>query len=270
MIDLNEINFKKFPGGELHLTDEWLEKYGDEQDTILCRITSSDDIIKLCLFVDAFRREMGKPLDTLVLPYIPYARQDRVPNAGEALSIKVFCNIINNLNFKEVIVFDPHSDVSTALLDNVKVIPQWVIFPDKIKEHVDLISPDAGALKKIYKLQSFIKHLNNQIDVNLRTATKHRDTQTGWITDTTLDGEPKHKTAVVVDDICDGGGTFIALGKVLKQQYEKTILMVTHGIFSKGLDELTQYYDEIVCTNSWKVITDTNPKLEVINVKSLI
>lgn len=269
MIDINKIMFKKFPGGELHLTDDWTKNvHALQDDTILCRIQESDDLIKLCLFVDGYKRVTNKLPNTLVLPYIPYARQDRVANYGEALSIKVFCNIINSLRFNEVVVLDPHSDVCVALLDNVHVIPQWKIFADCIMGDVDLISPDAGALKKIYKLQTELKQLYPDSNIVVRTATKHRDTQTGWITDTTLDGQPANKTAVVVDDICDGGGTFIALGKVIKPQYDKCILMVTHGIFSKGLEELSKYYDRILSTNSWNGELKGVNALRVINVES--
>ena len=269
MINVNKLEFKKFPGGELHITDEWTKNGLIIQDnTVLCRINSSDDLMKLCLFTDAFKRATGRMPCRLVLPYIPYARQDRVANFGEALSIKVFANILNSLNYRQVIVLDPHSDVCTALIENVKIIPQWDIFADSIPQDVDLISPDAGALKKIYKLQQSVKNLG--IDVPVRTATKHRDTQTGMISNTSLDGEPLHKTCVVVDDICDGGGTFLALAETLKEQYKKRILMVTHGIFSRGLDELSKVYDRLLATNSFNGELKAEGNLRVITVEKLL
>ena len=269
MINVNKLEFKTFPGGELHITDAWT-KNGDilSDQTVLCRIKCSDDLMKLCLFSDAYKRLTGRMPCRLILPYIPYARQDRVANPGEALSIKVFANIINSLGYKQVIVLDPHSDVSTAVIENVRIVPQWNIFSDCIQEGVDLISPDAGALKKIYKLQQAVAEKGIQVPV--RTATKHRDTQTGFISGTTLDGEAVNKTCVVVDDICDGGGTFLALANTLKEQYEKCILMVTHGIFSKGLDELSQYYDRILATNSFNGDLKAEGNLRVINVVKLL
>lgn len=269
MIDINKLEFKKFPGGELHITDQWTKNGLILQDnTVLCRICNSEDLMKLCLFTDAFKRATGRMPCRLVLPYIPYARQDRVANFGEALSIKVFANILNSLGYRQVFVLDPHSDVCTALIENVKILPQWDIFSDSIMEGVDLISPDAGALKKIYKLQEAVKARG--IDVPVRTATKHRDTQTGYISNTTLDGEPINKTCVVVDDICDGGGTFLALSKVLQEQYDKCILMVTHGIFSKGLEELSKVYDRILATNSFNGELKAEGNLRVISVEKLL
>lgn len=269
MIDLNKIEYKIFPGGELHITDAWTENTRIMQDnSVLCRIQCSDDLMKLALFTDAYKTLTGKAPYRLILPYIPYARQDRVANMGEALSIKVFANILNSLKYQQVIVFDPHSYVCTALIENIRVVPQWAIFQDLVPTDVDLISPDGGALKKIYKIQEFGKLHGRYIPV--RTATKHRNTQTNEISDTTLDGQPTHKTCVVVDDICDTGNTFNSLAKVLNEQYEKKILMVTHGIFSKGLDELSQNYDRLLATNSWDGELKSEGKLRVISVEKFL
>ena len=171
------------------------------------------------------------------------------------MSIKVFAQLLNSLGYPRVTVLDPHSDVSTALIENVNVITQSSIWgyelvklnaEDEI-DKFDLISPDAGALKKIYNLQS---RLGNRVH-NIRIGMKHRDVETGKITGTSVDGSPFRSTGIVVDDICDGGRTFIELAKVIRKDYDKLILCVTHGIFSHGLDDLLEFYDQIYTTNSW-------------------
>lgn len=263
MININDIEFKQFPGGELHITSDWWDTYikeittgiTEDDGTALCRIMCSDDFMKLALFTNAYK-SMGFDLKELILPYIPYARQDRIPNKGEALSIKVFAQLLNSLGWKRVVVLDPHSDVSTALIENIQILPQWEIWgyqliklnAEDVIGSFDLISPDAGALKKIYNLQNYVKSSRCK---NIRVGTKHRDTETGKITGTSVDGHPFNNTGIVVDDICDGGRTFVELAKVIRKDYEKLILCITHGIFSNGLDELFQYYDEIYTTNSW-------------------
>lgn len=265
MIDVNSLEFKKFPGGELHITSKWWDDIvtkltvcneHTDTDKVICRIMDSEDLMRLCLFTNAYENVQGRKPSTLILPYIPYARQDRIPRVGEALSIKVFANIINSLGYSRVVVMDPHSDVSTALIEHVQVIPQWEIWgyqliklnAEDVIGSFDLISPDAGALKKIYNLQNYVKPSRCK---TIRVGMKHRDTETGQITGTSVDGQPFRTTGVVVDDICDGGRTFIELAKVIRKDYEKLILCITHGIFSNGLDELFQYYDEIYTTNSW-------------------
>ena len=281
MIDINKLEFKKFPGGELHITDSWIKDGTILQDnTVICRIQSSDDLMKLCLFTDAFKRVFEK-LPRLVIPYFPYARQDRVPAEGEALSVKVFANIINSLKYPSVTILDPHSDVCTALIENVEVLPQWNIWgsqlvkwsaEDKL-DNFDLISPDAGALKKIYKLQEYVGSSRCR---NIRIGMKHRDTQTGKITGTSVDGQPFNKTGIIVDDICDGGGTFILLAKELNKVNNnpqihfdsKLELYVTHGIFSKGVDELLKNYRIIYTTNSFNTVY--NPNVIQYNVENIL
>jgi ribose-phosphate pyrophosphokinase len=116
-----------------------------------------------------------------------------------------------------------------------------------------LISPDAGSNKKIYDLAKSIGYTNEIIRCD-----KLRDIPTGQIIETIVykddfDG----KDAIIVDDICDGGKTFIELAKVLKQKnVGKIYLVITHGIFSQGFEGLASYVSGIYTTNSVKDIED--------------
>lgn len=256
-MNIDQLNFKKFAGGELHLMPDW---QNDNSDYVSCRIQSSDDLMKLCLFSSVF-----KDKKCLILPYIPYARQDRICNKGEALSIKVFANILNSLGWKEVIVLDPHSDVSVALIDNVTVIPQEDIWADTIYvkykyRKIDLIAPDAGSVKKIYNLKNKLPNA-----VNIRIGSKHRDTITRKVTETTISGNKVGDIAIIVDDICDEGDTAIELAKVIKHEYDHLAFVVTHGIFSKGFFDLFRYFDKIYTTDSWNRNLESNTKLTVYN-----
>lgn len=90
-------------------------------------------------------------------------------------------------------------------------------------------------------------------------ASKIRDSKTGKITDTTFHDEVKGRKVLIVDDICDGGRTFIELGKLLREKQAETIyLYITHGIFSKGLQALNPYFDHIYCYHSFLPITEEN------------
>ena len=115
------LKFKKFEfkGGEPHfqITTE-IDKVGHL--IISQRYNSVKDLFDIVLANDAARR-MGFNNISLVLPYFPAARQDRVCNVGEPQTIKVFTDIINNCNFDKVIIYSPHSEVTPALLNNVEV-----------------------------------------------------------------------------------------------------------------------------------------------------
>ena len=131
---------------------------------------------------------------------------------------------------------------------------------NKLKEDINdkfiLIAPDGGSLKKIYKLAEQIGYKGDII-----TCNKERDTQ-GNLTKTVVPLNTKlhaDKDFIIVDDICDGGRTFTNIADNIKQNgyiKNKIYLVVTHGIFSAGFEELTKYFDGIYCTNSYSNIGD--------------
>lgn len=238
-------------------TDLVPPKGNDHRDEVLIttRIRSFKELGFLLVATDALKR-MGVTKISLLLPYFPAARQDRVMVKGEALTVKVYADIINAAQYETVIILDPHSEVTPALLQRVQVINNHSFVQKAIAKEIDylLISPDGGALKKVYKLA---QHLNGQTVIE---CSKMRDVKTGELSGFKVFAEDlQGKTCVLVDDICDGGGTFLGLAKALKAKNAgKLILVVTHGIFSKGLAELTTVFSEIYCTDSFSTITTTS------------
>ena len=243
----------KFSGGEIHVTLEGDVSYS-QSFSILAHLYSSDDIFELLLLVDALRRARSLVPIYLILPYLPYARQDRVCNPGEALSLRVFCDLINSMKFRSVEVWDVHSDVSLALLDRVENVSslKWLKCIDGLRENsYVLVAPDAGSIKKVYQL-------SQELRLPFITARKIRDIRTGEIIETKVDAEPMHsKNFLIVDDICDGGRTFIELSRRLKVLSTRCIdLYVTHGIFSKGLGVFDGRIDRIYCPHVWPNVSN--------------
>jgi ribose-phosphate pyrophosphokinase len=122
-----------------------------------------------------------------------------------------------------------------------------------------LVSPDAGALKKIYDIA---KDFNIK---NVVTASKVRDIESGNIIRTTLPTMDLRdiEQIIIIDDICDGGRTFIELANAIKEITEIPIyLVVTHGIFSGGFEKLSDVLDGIFCTNSVKDINFETVKVQ--------
>lgn len=252
-----------FPAGERGLKIESVEiRVNDRRPVyyIACNFRGSDDIIDIMLEADAARRLYGQDVKlVLSIPYFPYARQDRVMTEGESHSLKVIANLINSIKFSKVLIADPHSDVVEALVDNAVIQRQHDLVlatVPNIHDYDFLIAPDAGALKKIYKL-------SQMCGIPVICASKTRDVSTGEITGTKIQPEDylalsKSKRALVVDDICDGGRTFIELSKVLPSACALD-LYVTHGIFSKGKDALLREYRNVLCYNDLSVnVKDEN------------
>jgi ribose-phosphate pyrophosphokinase len=122
----NEVGHKRiiFPGGEVHVTVDNIT-IGTERIQIHADLFSSDDIMELMMVTNAIKVQWPGYQIELVMPYIPYARQDRVGLQGEALSIKVFADFINSQNYVSVEVWDAHSDVALALIDRVTNVGQY-------------------------------------------------------------------------------------------------------------------------------------------------
>jgi len=272
----SEIKYKisKFPDGQqqvnildrpqiFDITDEqkWLVGLPIQ---IKARLNNFRDLELIACTV-ASLRNLGIKEIHLYCPYFEGSRSDRQFEEGGNNYLKqVICPIINSLNFESVTVLDPHSHVLEACLNNFKSINNSDLvcsalehfFGDNWNNNTVMISPDAGATHKIYKLAEQIGYKGNII-----TCTKERDNEgnlTKCVVPYKLDYF--HPDKIVIDDICDGGATFINIAKTLKSgPYEtskgKLYLVVTHGIFSKGFEELSQYFDGIYCTNSYSNIT---------------
>lgn len=241
-----------FNGGEPHIR---IDNIDTSQDVILThRIQSFNDVGMIAIAVDALRR-MGVKNIELVIPYFPAARQDRVMVAGESLAVKVYADLINNLNLNKVTIFDPHSDVAPALLNNCTVLTNHDFVRQiiaELDEDIILISPDAGASKKIFGLAKALQM------PNVLECGKKRDVITGKLSGFTVPGEDLNgKPCIIVDDICDGGGTFLGLGKELKKKGAGDLyLAVSHGIFSKGMNDLSEIFLKVFTTDSFKSMDD--------------
>lgn len=243
----------KFPCGESKVS---VPAFADPEDHVEIEFSYNGDeeLIQLLLLVDALERSGYKKRNMLLrIGYMPYGRQDRVCNPGEPHSLKVICQMINSMGVGRIIVEDPHSDVIEALLDNVEVMTISDIlacsdhFCEYILDEVDVfVSPDAGAYKKVSKVASRFPR------GGLVRADKIRDTQTGAISDIEVYAQDlEGLTVLIVDDICDGGGTFIGLANKLKEKGAANILLyTTHGMYTKGVDVLLKNgVDKVICKN---------------------
>lgn len=253
----------KFSAGEIQVKVPFAWSNPKEVQ-ITARIKGSNGIMELLLVNDALIRMYGHGISrTLILPYLPYSRQDRVMNPGEALSSKVFAELINNMFLDKVTTWDAHSDVGVALIDNCESLDQaylldtfsdyretYNIYDELCNGNITLISPDAGAVKKTLKVAQHYGGLE------VIQASKIRDTKTGKIVRTELNASfvIGGKDLLIVDDICDGGMTFIKLAEQLNKYHPKSIsLYVTHGIFSKGYQVLFKAgIKRIFTTNSFE------------------
>lgn len=159
----------------------------------------------------------------LNMPYIVHARMDRVKNDEDVFTLKYFCEVINSLNFATVWVRDAHSNVSLALLNNVKEEPVKPFIIDAVgQSDADvLFFPDEGAMKRY----------SSEFNIPYAFGMKKRDWKTGQILGLDIINAEvvKDKNVLIVDDICSRGGTFYHSAKALKAAGAKSVsLYITH------------------------------------------
>lgn len=263
--DKSGINYKisRMPDGQQNVTLTSRFPAPDQDVKIISRLNNWLDL-ELIVASVASLRELGVEKIHLYTPYFLGARSDRKFEEGGNNYLKdVICPIINSLNFKTVTCLDPHSHILEACIKNFRKESQVRLVQfalDKINNYPSsviqenkfiLISPDAGASHKIFKLAEQIGYTGDII-----TCSKERDAE-GKLTQINVPIDfskfiSEQADFIIIDDICDGGRTFINIAENLKKRVKgKIYLIVTYGIFSAGFEELEKYFDGIYCTNSY-------------------
>ena len=274
LLDVNNssIDYKisRFPDGQQSIEIKADRPYNTTHIEIVSRLNSFM-ALELIICAKKALDNLGANSVSLYTPYFLGARSDRRFEKGSVHYLKdIICPIVNSLNFKYVKVLDPHSDVLEACLDNIVKVTNYSFLEQAFskidnkngaQKRVCLVSPDAGAYKKIFDVA---KHFGIS---DIITATKVRDLITGNIVHTEVpvpESDDIFKY-VIVDDISDGGKTFIEIAKTIKntKPNAEIYLIVSQGIFSAGFTQLEEYFKGIYCTNS---VRDIEDKVNQINI----
>jgi ribose-phosphate pyrophosphokinase len=274
-IDKSDIKYQiiKYPDGQKDIV---IFPINFKEIQIKSRLNNAEDLLMIVCATKALRNLKVKEIH-LYTPYIMGLRSDRLFQEGGNRYVKdIIAPILNAKNFESVTCIDPHSDVAENCINdlvkesNLELMKfaLYDLYPctwNTSQDNFVLVSPDAGASKKIYKLAEEIGYKGDII-----TCSKDRD-KDGKLTLCNVPlyqhevfgyDEYKGKDFIIIDDICDGGATFINIAKWFKDRtmQNKIYLIVTHGIFSKGFGELQQYFDGIYTTNSYQ---DLNPDTQL-------
>jgi ribose-phosphate pyrophosphokinase len=244
VINLNTgegIKITIFPDGQPHINIQGIAE--NDEVKVICSLTDTSKLLQLLETANALDNLFAKK-KLLVIPYLMAARYDRLMQHGDSVDLKVVADIINMCGFEKVYLYDVHSDVALLLIKNAvgitnKNLVEQYNMPDAV-----LICPDAGAAKKVAKYFDWNSNIKSIV-----YCSKNRELSTGKITLEVLEpDECVGKNCVIIDDICDGGGTFLAIAEKIKPTH--LTLIVTHGIFSKGFQELEKYFQQIIVSDS--------------------
>lgn len=228
--------------------------------TMVLRPRSLMTFVTAMFLVDSINQQGGW-VKNLVLPYVPGARQDRINPTGDVLfTIQGVADMINARQFSRVLILDPHSPVTTKLINRATEYPLTLIAQRLWQGYGGIIAPDKGAKERA---EIFAAAMGKPITY----ASKNRDVSTGRLSGFSVNVEAG-RHYLVVDDICDGGGTFIGLGEKIREQGAFADLYVTHGIFSKGTSALSDIYRNIYTTDS-RIVHERNKVARMAVVKEM-
>nr|DAT25676.1 MAG TPA: Baseplate wedge protein [Caudoviricetes sp.] len=233
---------------------------------------SDKELFSLYCISKNIREHFPQLQQDLMMPYIPNARFDRVKYSNECFTLKYFAEIINSLGFVRVIVTDPHSDVSTALINHVEVIrgASYItqtcskILKAEPSRNLVIYFPDSGSLKRYSEFVSD--------DYPIVYGIKNRDWKTGKILGIEIHGDTEkldENTAILmIDDICSKGGTFYYGSKELNKYGCKDMyLYVTHcenTILDGELLKEDSLFKKVFTTRS--IFTKEHEKVEVLDL----
>lgn len=227
----------KFPAGERHIIDAAPD---DEVPLfVVVRGSNANHYALAAMWIDLQHRKGHKV--AAIIPYLPGARQDR----GEPLGALVYARIINAMQADQVITFDPHSTVMPKMIDNLTVVDSTKVVLHAVgrEQYQGVIAPDKGARARAQRVA-------DAMSVPCYQASKVRDFTTGKLSSFACEPIPEATNVLVVDDICDGGGTFLGLADATNLPASRLGLWVSHGVFSGQPKVLHQMYRRIYTTDS--------------------
>lgn len=265
------VNFIRFSDGASNVKLDWPEDLVAESLVVVSVSpeTPADNVMWEVMLVCSAAAAIvvnqdGGEYDTklvLNLPYLPHARADRIFERGNPDPLWLVTKLMLSC-FHEVVVKDIHNREALeenldTLEDNVELteIDQTQCFLETFQrqrekwegQKICLVAPDKGAFQKTRDVA--IQLCGTDADATYVGANKVRDVSTGQILAITV---PDHlqihpgERVIIVDDICDGGGTFIPLAEKLRERGAESVeLYVTHGIFSKGLNIFKGVIDKL-------------------------
>ncbi len=254
--DKQQYDLIRFPGGELHIRlheSVMSEIEKSESVAVTARVNNSDKLIEVLLLCDAIKQDADRSV-SLILPYLPYGRADRRFSAGDCFGVATFARLINSANVMPV-TLDAHSAQGLQHFDRIQDLPSNVFIENAFKDFgsnnsnqaddVTLLFPDKGARQRYDAVSSKYKYVLH--------CSKERNLLTGKLQGFKVpeSSEFKTKKVLIIDDICDGGGTFNGIADSLKEYGLNLGLYVTHGIFSKGYGELSKRFEKIYTTDSF-------------------
>ncbi len=270
-VPLGKSTTRSFDDSETSVT---IDEVVRDQDIFLvqtCSAPVNDRIMELLLYLDAFRRASAHSI-SLVVPYFPYARQDRMAHGREAISARLVANLLECQGAGRVIFFDIHNPAIQGFF-NIPVDPLSAIslladhFRKPEYENAAIVSPDVGRASLAGKYAGLL---------NLPLVIMHkRRSSPSEVRTTHIVGSIKGRRPIIVDDLIAGGSVLHQIDDLYQNGAQgKACLAITHPVLLptalKVLDA-DERIEKLVVTNTIPVPTEKlHPKLVILSVAPML
>lgn len=263
---------KRFADGELYVQ---IQQSIRGCDVFLIQPTCApvnDNLMELMIMVDACKRASARQI-TAVIPYYGYARADRKTAGRESITAKLTANLLVKSGVDRVLAMDLHSAQIQGYFDipcdHIYGSPVLVDYlSDQKLDEIVVVSPDVGG---VARARAFAKQMNN---ASLAIIDKRRSAH-NVSKSLTVIGEVKGRTAILIDDMIDTGGTICAGAELLRQEgAERVIACASHPVFSPpAYDRLSKegLFEQVLVTNSIPIQKDCYfPELKILSVANML
>ena len=232
-IVVDKVNSQKFSDGELCV--DFCNSIRGKRVYLLTSPNNSDEIIKLNLAIDAAKRAAAKEIIT-ILPYFPYARQDKKDQSRGPIGAKVMVEMIENRGATGVITFDLHADqiqgffnIPVTHLEGKNVFDNYIA--SIYNENTILCGPDAGSGKRVKRMKDQLAKYHN-IAINYVMLDKTRS-QANVIDEMIIIGDVTGKDVIILDDMVDTAGTLCKAAEVIMEAGANSVrAIISHGVLS--------------------------------------
>ncbi len=262
---------RRLPDSEIHVM---IEEVVRDQDIFLiqpCSVPVNDNLIELLLYLDAFRRASAHSV-SLVVPYFPYARQDRMARGREAISARVVANLMESLGAARVVYIDIHNRATQGFF-NIPVDPLTAIpllaeyFRKPEFSRAAIVSPDVGRAGMAGR---YAERLNLPLVIMQKRRLSYTKTETTHVV-----GDISGHQPIVVDDVMASGSVLKQLDALYERGAEgKAYFAITHPVLLPSAYDILEKEDRIeklVTTNTIAVpAVKRHPKIVTLSVAGML
>jgi ribose-phosphate pyrophosphokinase len=264
---LGRVNIQKFSDGEI--CPIFLESVrGDYVFLVQSTHAPTDNLMELLLMIDAARRASAYKI-IAVIPYYGYSRQDRKDKPRVAIGSKLVANLLTAAGTDRVITMDLHApqiqgyfDIPVDHLDSSAVFIPYI---QNLKlENLTFAAPDVGAANRIREIASYF-------EAEMVICDKHRK-RANEIASMMVIGDVENKDIVLIDDICDTGGTLAKSASLLKEKGARSVrALITHPVLSGNAYENIEnsVLEELVVCDTIPINKKLSKKIKVLSVSEL-